>query len=94
MTTARTESDDADFARAIRLRPQKRDSSSDVTHHLIVCDSPCSPYLRTNIVRTAQTITKVQMRGNRRIAVMGEVGLPTVAVVADKSHCFGNQGGV
>ena len=121
-----SKSDDADFARAIGLRPKKPHSSGDVTRHLIVRNSPCSAHLRTDIVRTARTITKVQMRGNRRIAVMGEftdhlgdpfiparqmmdddhpgklpgtrragvVGLATVAVVADESHGFGNQGRV
>src|SRR5215475_3800546 len=73
MPPARAKTDDAELAAGIRLGPQECHSAGDVADDLVVRYATRCAHARTHIVGTPGTIAEIQMRGNRRKAVMGKL---------------------
>ena len=73
MSPARTETDDADLAVRIGLRPQVSDRGRHVAHHLRIRDAAGGAHPCADVVGAARPVTEIEMGRDRRIAVVGEL---------------------
>ncbi len=73
MAPTRAEPDHADLAGRVGLCPQIGDGAGHVAHHLGIRHATCGPHPRPDVVGIARTLPEIEVRRNRRIAMMGEL---------------------
>ena len=73
MASARTEADHADLAIGVGLRAQEFHTAGDIAHHLLVGHAAGRAHPRADVIGTAGAVAEIEMRRDRRQAMMGEL---------------------